>query len=105
MERNLGILVDCMNSQQYALAAKKANSIHSAKYWQQAGGAAPSKPAPIDALAPRCYKSVHQALEKPWHFLQEEHCSTALAELQLLHLLPLAFAVSFGDVPYLPWDV
>jgi len=29
-------------SQQYALAAKKANSIHSAKYWQQAGGAAPS---------------------------------------------------------------
>lgn len=50
-------------------------------------------------------KSAQQAPEMPWHFLQEEHYCAALAGLQLLCLLPLAFAVSFGDVPYLPWDV
>lgn len=64
------------------------------------GRAAPSKPA-------RAFKNLHNQCRRcrGFFFLQEEHYCAALAGLQLLCLLPLAFAVSFGDVPYLPWDV
>lgn len=69
----------------------------------------PSLPAPVAqrcaVLLKTCATGAGDAVAFFFFFLQEEHYWAALAGLQLLCLLPLAFAVSFGDVPYLPWDV